>query len=68
MLYADTNDMLRFYLWILAILETLVLILTIYLRVKYEGKITLVVFAAIGCAVAYAFLVLSYFVRIRGIG
>jgi hypothetical protein len=68
MLYVDTMQMIRIYLWIVAGIETLALILTVYLRVKYEGKITLVVFAVIGCAVAYVFLVLSYFVRIRGIG
>lgn len=68
MLYVDTMQMLRFYLWLTSALATLMLALVIILRVKYDGRIGLVVFAAIGCAVSYVFLVASYFVRIRGIG
>ena len=68
MLYVDTMQMLQFYLWLMSVLATLMLALVIILRVKYDGRIGLVWFSAIGCAVAYAFLIASYFVRIRGIG
>lgn len=68
MLYADTMQMIRVYLWIVAAIETLVLLLSVYAHFKYNHKTSLVVIAAIGCAVSYVFLVLSYFVRIRGIG
>jgi len=68
MLYVDTMQMLQFYLWLMSVLATLMLALVIILRVKYDGRIGLVWFAVIGCAVSYAFLIASYFVRIRGIG
>lgn len=68
MLYVDTMQMLRAYLWIVAILETLALVLVVVLKIRYDGQNRLLWFAGIGCAVSYLFLVLSYFVRIRGIG
>lgn len=68
MLYVDTMQMLRVYLWVVAVIETLVLLLSGYAHFKYNHKTSLVVISAIGCAVSYVFLVASYFVRIRGIG